>query len=579
MKITKYQKYLDAKSALPKKQLAWPLFGEGLENLGVGGKPIETILPKYSKDELLMRIDALGLCYTDVKEIDNGSKHPRLVGRNLKENPIVPGHEVSFTIVAVGENLKKEYKIGNRYTLQPDIWVDGKSVPFSFGMDGGYRQYAKIGREILKGDAGNYLIPLPDDMSCAASSVTEPWACVEAAYRMQYRSAFKKDGSVLFVGGKKSRKGYQIKKIWFSDHLPNEIFVSEIPEDLKQSISFFCQENEISFKKANLESLSASSKKFDDIILLDCDSKTLNYVSELLNNNGIIAIMGNRHIDQKVNIDLGRLHYDMTYYVGSNSLDIDAAYQKTSPRVTLKPNGKTWIIGAGGPMGRLHLQRAIESEDGPQLILASEISEARCESLKEFFIPFAKKYKKELIIINSVNDKERYFKIISEIKNNGGFDDILLMVAVPAVVEESVKYLGNNSVINLFAGLNKGVTANIDTWLINGPKQMRLVGHSGSGLDDQKAVIDRVISRQLKPELAIAAIGGINQIADGIKAMKNLVFPGKIVIYLHVIDFPLTAIDKLEGKIPEIGEFLVDGKTWTLEAEKFFLNRELLIHD
>jgi len=579
MKITKYQKYLDAKSALPKKQLAWPLFGAGLENLGMNGKPIEITSPEYSKDELLMRIDALSLCYTDVKEIDSGETHPRLTGRNLKENPIVPGHEVSFTVVAVGENLKKEYKIGNRYTLQPDIWVDGKSIPFSFGMDGGYRQYTKIGKEILKGDAGNYLIPIPDDMSYAASAITEPWACIEAAYRMQYRSAFKKNGRVLFVGGEKSRNGYQIKKNWFSDHLPDEVFVSEIPDDLKQSLSFSCKENKISIQEVNLESFSASSNKYDDIILLDCDSETFNDVGQLLNNNGIIAIMGDRNINQKVNIDLGRLHYDMTYYVGSNSLDVDAAYQQTLPRVTLKPDGKTWIIGAGGPMGRLHLQRAIESKDGPNLIVASEITEARYESMKEFFVPFAKKYKKDLIIINPEKEKERYFKIMSEINNTRGFDDILLMVAVPAVVEESVKYAGNNSVINLFAGLKRGVTASIDTWLINGPRQIRLVGHSGSDLYDQKAVVDRVIAGQLKPELAVAAIGGINQIADGIKAMKNWVFPGKIVIYPHIVDFPLTAVDKLNGKMPEIEKFLGEGKTWTIEAEKFFLNNQLLNND
>ncbi len=574
MKENKYQSYLNVKSNLPKKQLAWPLYGAGLGNLGANGKPIEIILPEYSENELLARIDALSLCYTDLKEIDAGETHPRLIGRNLKEAPIVPGHEVSFTVVVVGENLKEEYRIGDRYTLQPDIWMNGKSMPFSFGMDGGYRQYTKIGKEILNGDAGNYLIPIPDNMSYAASAITEPWACIEASYRMQYRSDLKKDGSVLFVGGEKSRNGYQIKN-WSRGNLPTKIFFSGIPEDLKKSLSFFCKENEILLNKVNPESLDESNSKFDDIIMLDCDSGIFSRVSKLLNKNGIIAIMGDSCNNQKVNVDLGRLHYDATYYVGSSSLEINDAYKQTYPRVALKPNGKTWIVGAGGPMGRLHLQRAIENQDGPQLIVASEVTETRYESMKDFFMPFAKKYKKELIVVNPVNDKERYLKIMNEIKHIGGFDDILLMVAVPSVFEESVKYAGDSSVINLFAGLNRGVMASVDTWLINGPKQIRLVGHSGSGLDDQKAVIDRVISGQLNLELAVAAIGGINQITDGIKAMKNWVYPGKIVIYPHVTDFPLTAIDELEEKIPGIEEFLIDRKIWTLEAEKFFLNNKL----
>ncbi len=575
MTIDRFQKYLDAKSPFGQEQLTWPLYGAGLENLGINGKPVKGQIPSYSDDELLMRIDAVSLCYTDLKEIDSGDTHPRLIGRNLKENPIIPGHEISFTVVAVGKNLQSEYKIGNRFTMQPDIWVDGKSIPFCFGMDGGYRQYAKIGKEVLKGDAGNYLISVPDDMPYASSAITEPWACVEAAYRMPYRNTLKKGGRLLILGGEKARNGYKFRGEWITQNLPAEIIVCKIPDDLKKKFVSICDFSKSKLSEMDSDSLFRSEQKFDDIFILDGSASEINEACGLMANSSILAIVGKEPVEGPVNIDMGRLHYDATYFVGTSSLDLETAYRQTEPRVSLKPNGKTWILGAGGPMGRLHLQRAIESKDGPSLIVASEVTESRYDALLEFFVPFAKKYQKELIIVNSVKEPAEYHKVMGKIKAEGGFDDIQIMVTIPAVITDSTRYAGQGAVIDLFAGLKRGVTADVDAELISGPLQIRFVGHSGSGLDDQKAVVNRVISGQLKPELSVAAVGGINQIADGIKAMKNWVFPGKIVIYPHVLDFPLTAIGDLEKQIPEIETYLGEGKTWSLEAERVFLDREL----
>lgn len=575
MTLDRFQKYLDARSPYGQEQLTWPLYGAGLENLGKNGKPVKAAVPSYSEDELLMRIDAVSLCYTDLKEIDAGDTHPRLTGRNLKENPIIPGHEISFTVVAVGKNLQGEYKIGNRFTMQPDIWVDGKSIPFCFGMDGGYRQYAKIGREALHGDAGNYLIPVPNKMTYAAAAITEPWACVEAAYRMRYRTGLSNKGTLWIIGCKSSRSGYELGDLISANNLPNDIICSDIPADLLTQINQVARENNIKVVEKTFNEVINSNLKIDDILVLDCDSEIISSAATKLNKGGIIATYKNGHDVNPVSVDLGRLHYDSIYFVGSDELSLPGAFQKTKPRVNLKPNGIAWILGAGGPMGRMHLQRAIEAKNGPRLVLATELTQERMASMKQFFEPLAKRNSKELIIINPNTEKEKYEKVMSRINDEGGADDIEVMVAVAQVVNDALQYAANNSVINLFAGLKRGVSAEIDNWFIYGPKQVRFVGHSGSALDDQKAVVSRVISGQLKPELSVAAVGGINQIADGIQAMKNWVFPGKIVIYPHVLDFPLTAIGEMEKRIPEIAAYLGEGKTWSLEAERVFLDREL----
>ena len=144
--------------------------------------------PEPGPDQILVRNDAAGLCFSDVKVIQMGAEHPRLTGRDLTANPLVPGHEASVTVVAVGAGLAGQYRVGQRFAVQPDIWCDGRSLPYGYALDGAFQQYSLLGREILAGDAGSYLVPIPDEMSYAAAALTEPWACVEASYRATYRT-------------------------------------------------------------------------------------------------------------------------------------------------------------------------------------------------------------------------------------------------------------------------------------------------------------------------------------------------------------------------------------------------------
>jgi threonine dehydrogenase-like Zn-dependent dehydrogenase len=572
--MKKFHSYQKVEEQTPESQVTWPLYGSGVESLGKNGKPVTLKIPKYSESELLMRIDAISLCYTDLKEIDQGPNHPRLTGRDLANDPIIPGHEVSMTVAGVGEKLTGSYKIGDRFTLQPDVWVDGKSIPFCFGMDGGYRQYAIIGKEILEGDAGNYLIPVPDEMSYAASAITEPWACVEAAYRTKYRSGLKQCGRLWVIGGETLRSGYKADELLDSSNL-TEIVVTNPPIELENELKVYSEKHHVKFSNITWEEISKTDTQFDDIWGLDCTPEVINCASKKIGQSGILAIYHSDTDGGKIEIDLGRLHYDMIYFVGSTALNLADAYHRTDPRAEFVPEGIAWILGAGGPMGRMHLQRAIESQHGPRLIVASEVTEDRFTSLNDFFMPMANQHHKELLIVNPKTEPEKYSQIIETVMSKGGFDDIEVMVAVEPVIVDSIKYIAKKGVINLFAGLKRGITGLFDANLIYGEKQARFIGHSGSDLDDQKAVVDRAISKNLRPELSVAAIGGVNQIADGIRAMKNWVYPGKIVIYPHVIDYPLTGLDELAAKEPEVGKVLGENATWTKEAESIFLDQRL----
>lgn len=570
-----FEDYKSAKEQMPTEMLGWPLYGDGIDNLGINGNPVVLPVPEFGDNELLMRIDAVSLCYTDVKEISQGSKHPRLTDRDLTHNPIIPGHEIAMTVVGVGKNLVDTYHAGQRFTMQPDVWVDGVSIPFCFGMDGGYRQYAAIGKAVLEGDAGNYLIPIPDDMSYAAAAITEPWACVEAAYRMEYRTGLKMGGYVWMVGNSQTRTGFDLQGLFSDEHIPHTVFASSLPTELMVALRKAADTYHFALVEKEAEQILASDDNLDDILLLDCDQAFTNKASEKLAKGGVLAILKENKTDDLLQVDLGRLHYDAIYYVGSSELEINAAYTTTKPRNELKSHGKVWILGAGGPMGRMHLQRAIESINGPEEIFASEVTEDRYRSLLQDFPDLAQKHHKKLTILDPKTQADTYQQYLQDIMGRGGFDDIEIMITIAPIISEAVKYLANKGVVNLFAGLKRGVCTDVDAGLIYGEKQIRFMGHSGSGLDDQKAVVQRTVNKQLKPELSVAAIGGVNQIADGIRAMQNWVYPGKIVIYPQVKDFPLTGLDEFAGKNKEVFEAIQKEKCWTQEAEEIFLSEEL----
>lgn len=575
MNCNALQQYQNVENPISETQYAWPLYGAGIEKLGLDGKPVKREIPEITADELLMRIDAVSLCYTDVKEISLGDNHPRLKDRNLQENPIVPGHELSMTVIKVGDNLKDEYKVGQRFTLQPDVWVDGKSVPFSFGMDGAYRQFAVIDHRILKGDAGNYLIPVPSEMTYAAAAITEPWACVEAAYRMDYRSHLKAGGKMLIVGGEGTRSGFVLDGDWVAANKPAEIFACDLPADLAESVEALCRKEGIIFKTCSHAELQDAEESFDDLLLLDQGANELTTLAEKLAKNAVISFYLNTGMVEQVSIDLGRLHYDNYQYVGTDGLNLREAYDRNPARVEFLEGGIAWILGGGGPMGRMHVQRAIESPVGPRKIIVTEVTDVRLESIRTFFGPLAEKYGKELVLLNPVEDDAGYRKEMAKILEEGGVDDVEVMVTIPAIIGDACQYVAKDGMINIFAGMKRGVSLAVDPLLIAGERQIRFIGHSGSGLDDQKAVVDRCLASQLDTNLSVAAIGGLMVIPDGIRAMKDSIYPGKIVIFPQFSDLPLTGLTELGEILPDVAKLLGANDTWNEATEAALFESQL----
>src|SRR3974390_66928 len=95
---------------IPDTQRAWVLGEPG--QLGITNKPI----PVPKKAEVLVRIDAVAICATDLEIIYHGPPASIQGGLPFNKN-FTPGHEYMGTVVALGPGVD-EYKIGTRVAVE-----------------------------------------------------------------------------------------------------------------------------------------------------------------------------------------------------------------------------------------------------------------------------------------------------------------------------------------------------------------------------------------------------------------------------------------------------------------------------
>ena len=134
----KLQAYHEGTTPIGNTNRLWPLYGAGLENLGQEGQPIDVPAPVYGPDELLIRHDAIGLCFSDTKVIKQGPNHPR-IGRDMVKEPVVLGHEVSLTVVGVGENLRDDTRSAIASSSRPRSTSRASTWPTATGCRAGCR--------------------------------------------------------------------------------------------------------------------------------------------------------------------------------------------------------------------------------------------------------------------------------------------------------------------------------------------------------------------------------------------------------------------------------------------------------
>ncbi|MFQ5809442.1 MAG: alcohol dehydrogenase catalytic domain-containing protein [Armatimonadota bacterium] len=576
------EQYRAAGERIPDTMLAWELYGSGFENLGRDDEPAAIPVPEPAADELLARVDACGLCFSDVKIINLGGDHPRLAGRDLATDPVIPGHEAALTIAAVGSDLADRFKVGERFIVQADITYQGRGLAFGYALPGALAQYVPIGKEILEGDDGCYLLPTRKQTGYAEAALAEPWACVEASYRAVYRTGLKANGITLFLGAPGRLSAYEISAGLDAASHPRQVLLHDslgpaLAEDLAaKGRAADAIVVECTGPIQRLAERHADGGALDDVVILGTpDSDQAGAAAACLARGGILNIVATDAIGGKVAVDVGRIHYEGTYYVGTTGVDIAAAYAARPSGSELSPGGAALFLGAGGPMGQMHVQRALEMEDGPRVVVGTDIDAERLAGVKRRFAPTARQRGARLVCVNpSAMEENAFADALSEATQGRGFDDVCTLVPSAGLIEGADRWLAEHGVMNIFAGIALGTMAELDlscTYL----RGARFVGTSGSAIADLQYTLEKTEAGKLSPNGSVAAIGGINAVKEGLEAVAEGRFPGKIVIFPQIADLPLTALPDVRKTAPEVAEALDTGGVWAQAAEEALLAHHL----
>ena len=544
-------------SSVPKTMSAWPLFGAGMDKFGRNDQICEVPVPEPSDDELLVRIDAIGLCFSDVKLIRAGEEHPRVISENLENDPVIPGHEAVMTVVKVGKNVSDKFKCGERFIIQADIYVNGEGFAYGYAINGGMAQYSILDQRVLNGDEGCYLLPLKEDTPNAVAALMEPWTCVQASYMIENRREPKKSGKVLIVTEKDNDKIYSAGAA-LKAAAPSEVSALNLQDAAVKALSV-----ELNTNINVLSDLPEGG--FDDIFLCGCGRELAEKAGKLGKRGAVISLIG-EYPDEDWSFDVGSIHYEGWFYQGAAGTCLSDAYGR-NVRSKWKKGGSCWLPGGAGAMGQMHTQMAVEAADGPSRILVSDMDDARIENVRNLLADTIAKRGIEFKTVNPGKiSPDEFEKILKDFAPEG-FDDVIMLVPVVPVLNGSAKMLGKDGLMNIFAGIPAGKEGEMNVRAIanNG---VRYIGSSGSKTAHLRYTLERAESGALQPVTALAALGGMKALKTGLQAVIDAKFPGKTVIFPNCPDMPLTPVDRIAGLADGIEATLDNNGFYTLDTEK-----------
>jgi len=334
--------------AIPKTSRAWNLYGAGLENLRLEEAPV----PEPAADELLVRIDAVGVCASDWKMISQGESHTRMRGKDLAHDPTVPGHEVSLTVVGVGKALAKQYAVGGRFAVQADIYVGDENICYGYKLRGAQQQYQTIGPII---HAGGYLLKIAPRLGYSQAALAEPWACVYHAYHHHRESqSVKPGGTAWYVGA--GPLGLMHVEKGIQDGAAR-IIVSEMKEDrlekVQRSLGPLAKEKGVELvlldlAKKPIETVLAKQGA-DDILVLAPVAKAAEEALEYLAHEGYLNMFAGFESRDKawMRLNLNDMHYGAWTLLATSGSPIEALRRALQDAAAerIDPNNSVACIG------------------------------------------------------------------------------------------------------------------------------------------------------------------------------------------------------------------------------------------
>ena len=239
-----------------------------------------------------------------------------------------------------------------------------------------------------------------------------------------------------------------------------------------------------------------------------------------------------------------------------------------------KRGGKLAILGGAGPMGIGAVEMAY-GYAGVSQIVVTDLNEERLAYAASKCTPeHARELGCELTYLNT-SGLEDPVKVLREM-SDGGFDDVFVMVPVPALFSMAEQICREDGCVNFFAGpAVHDLPGSLNLYRVH-YDGIHVVGTAGSIPEDTVDTIHLIEENKVNPGAIVSHILGMKAVPDTLLAMEHP--SGAKKVCYNGLDIPLIAVDELDKwgeKDPMYRELDAivkrNGGLWCAEAEAYLL--------
>lgn len=296
-------------------------------------------LPEITDDQILAKVVTDSVCMSTYKAAIQGNRHKR-VPENIKEKPIVIGHEFSGEIISVGKRWKDQFLPGQRFSIQPNINYLGKGYApgYSFEFFGGDAEYIIIPPEVME---KRFLLAYTGDAFYKAS-LSEPMSCIVAAFHAQYHID-NNDGTHIMGPAKDSVMGIfagvgpmglgAIDYAIHGPYTPKTLVVTDIDDArLKRAASILTVEDakahDVDLHYVNTSRIEnpeeylmklSNGNGYDDLFVFAPVASVVELADTVLANNGCLNFFsGPTDKSFSAKLNFYNVHYSRTHIAGTS---------------------------------------------------------------------------------------------------------------------------------------------------------------------------------------------------------------------------------------------------------------------
>ena len=326
-------------------------------------------LPPIKENEILARVVSDSICMSSYKAAKQGADHKRIPD-DIHIHPTIIGHEFAGELVEVGKKWRKQFKSGDKFSIQPALNYKGTldAPGYSFRYIGGDSTFVIIPNEVME---MNCLLPY-SGKDFFLASLSEPLSCIIGAFHASYHTSYgsynhsmgiREGGNLALLAGVGPMGLGAIDYAIHCDRKPGLLVVTDIDnERLKRAAQVQTVENAakngVNLKYINTLHMTdpashlreiSRGKGYDDVFVFAPVRQVVEQADRILGFDGCLNFFaGPEDPDFSAMFNFYNVHYAFTHIVGTSGGNTDDMKEALRLMADNRINPSVMVTHIGG---------------------------------------------------------------------------------------------------------------------------------------------------------------------------------------------------------------------------------------